>query len=135
MESDGFKSEDMTRRRAPQNWCMSKVTNSGAQAGEANAIWARLRDSNRCSNLLVVQRFRRRSGTYSRLWIAAAEAQHRGSRRSGSSGPPLVPPLVALAADSGAASLDTLGAGLTRVSQPPDRGRADRRRRPAQALD
>ena len=40
-------------------------------------------------------------------------------------------PLVALAAGSGAASLDTLGAGLTRVSRPPDRGRADRRRRPA----
>ena len=48
---------------------------------------------------------------------------------------PLVPPLVALAARSRAASLDTLGAGLTRVSRPPDRGCADRRCRPAQALD
>ena len=86
------------------------------------------------SPVLVVRRFRRRSGPYSQLWFATAAAQHRGSRRCGPPGPPLVPPLVALAARARAASLDTLGAGLPRVSQPPDRWRADRRR-PAQALD
>ena len=67
------------------------------------------------SPVLFVRRFRRRSGPYSQLWFTTAQAQHRGSRRSGPSGPPL----VALAAGPGAACLDTLGAGLTRLSDHP----------------
>ena len=49
MESDGFKSEDMTRPRSPRLVHEQSNQLGGAEAGEANAMWARLRDSNRCS--------------------------------------------------------------------------------------
>ncbi len=99
----------MTRPRSPRLVHEQSNQLGGAGGGSECHVGAppRLKP---VLNLLVVQRFRRRSGSYSRLWSAAAEAQHYGSRRSGASGPPLVPPLVAPAAGSGAASLDTLGA-------------------------